>query len=852
MPQFQFKPDQPPLSDLLNHVHRGSLQLPDFQRSWVWDDDRIRDLLASVSQGWPVGAVLLLECGGGMKFKSRLFEGAPASTAKEERLVLDGQQRLTSLYLALKSGKPVRTVNAKGDEIERIYYFDIAKCVDGATDRIDAILSMPATKQLRSDFNRKVDLDLSTSEAEYKNLCIPAAVVFDGQSTRAWRRAFDDFHQHDREKSTLWDRFEPQVIDTIQNYRLPSIELARDTSREAVCMVFEKVNTGGKALDVFELVTASFAADDVDLREDWKARSKRLAQFPLVANVEGTDFLQAVTLVSLLRRPPLKDGRTYVGCKKRDVLDLNLADYQAIAGDIERGFLRAAQLLDRECVFDAGVLPYHSQLIPMAAIIAALGPRAIEEPGRSKLLRWYWCGVFGELYGGANETRFGHDLQEVLAWVDGGPEPSTVRDCNFAPRRLLSLRTRGSAAYKGVMAQLLQVGARDFFQGDEIERSRYFDDQVDIHHIFPVDWCEKQGKARARYDSVLNKTPLTKRTNTRLGGVSPRTYLERIERNGIKPAQIDEILATHAIDPKPLRADDFEVFLHERARSVLDLIERATGKPIAGRDAEEVIKDFGVSLVRSEATALGANNAVERLFANYEIVERIESGGMSEGFKVRSPDGGVYFLKKVPVSGIPADALRRELDIYNKLQRCDAVNVLHIHAFERDENHLALVTEFADGGTLANYVRSHKALTPSEAKAITLEVLTGLRELHSIEVVHRDLKAENVLLAKRRWKLGDFGISKNLSRVVTQGRTFQGHGTPGFAPPEQLDGATAHPSADVFSLGKLMTFTLTGQTDVDQVMLPSWRRLASRCTERVPDDRPSLDEVETELSGITV
>lgn len=851
MPQFQFKPDQPPLADLLNHVHRGSLQLPDFQRSWVWDDDRIRDLLASVSQGWPVGAILLLECGGGMKFKSRLFEGAPASTAKEERLVLDGQQRLTSLYLALKSGKPVRTVNAKGDEIERIYYFDIAKCVDGTTDRVDAILSLPPVKQLRSDFNRKVDLDLSTPEAEYKNLCIPANVVFDGQGTRAWRRAFDDFHQHDRSKSALWDLFEPEVIDTIQNYRLPSIELARDTSREAVCMVFEKVNTGGKPLDVFELVTASFAADDVDLREDWKARSKRISEYPLLANVEGTDFLQAVTLVSLLRRPPLKDGRTYVGCKKRDVLDLNLADYQSIAPDIERGFIRAAQLLDRECVFDAGVLPYHSQLIPTAAIIAALGPRAFEEPGRSKLLRWYWCGVFGELYGGANETRFGRDLQEVIAWIEGGLEPSTVRDSNFAPRRLLSLRTRGSAAYKGIMAQLLQAGARDFFQGDEIERSRYFDDRVDIHHIFPVDWCEKQGKPKDRYESVLNKTPLTKRTNTRLGGVSPQTYLDRIERSGITPAQVDEILATHVIDPKPLRGDDFDAFLRERARSVLDLIERATGKPIAGRDADEVVKDFGASLVRVEA-AVVTTNAVARLFSTYEVLTRLESGGMSEGFKVRATDGSIYFLKKVPVSGIPGDALRRELDVYTKLQRSAAVNVLQVHAFERDDEHLALVTEFADGGTLADYVRAHKALAPSEAKAIAFEVLTGLRELHSIEVVHRDLKAENVLRSGSKWKLGDFGISKNLARAVTQGRTFQGHGTPGFAPQEQLDGATAHPSADVFALGKLLTFVLTGQTDVDQVLLPSWRRLASRCTERVPDERPSLDEVETELSRIAV
>lgn len=854
MPQFHFKPDQPQLVELLRDVDRGALQLPDFQRSWVWDDDRIRDLLASVSQGWPVGAILVLECGGSLRFKARRLEGAPESGTREERLVLDGQQRLTSLYLALKSGKPVKTVNSKGEDVERVYYFDIAKCLDEVTDRFDAILALPPTRQLRSDFNRRLDFDLSSPELEYRHGCIPASVAFDGSATRTWRRAFDDFHGHDRDKSALWDRFEQEVIESLQGYRLPSIELARDTSREAVCMVFEKVNTGGKPLDVFELVTASFAASEFDLREDWNARSKRLGRHPVLANLQGTEFLQAVSLVSLNQRAPLKDGRKYVGAKKRDILDLDVSDYQRLADPIERGFLKAAQLLDRECVFDARVLPYQSQLTPLASIIADLGPIAMEEPARTKILQWYWCGVFGELYGGAIESRFGRDLQEVTAWVNGGPIPSTVRDSNFAPMRLLSLRTRGSAAYKGVMAQLLQAGARDFFQGDEVERSSYFDDRIDIHHVFAVDWCRKNDKRKERYDSILNKTPLTARTNKRLGGVSPQTYLDRIERGGISSETVDEILRTHLIDPASLRADAFDTFLQERARSMLDLIEDATGKPIAGRDSEEVRKAFDGSLERVAVVREPAmSNAVHRLFSTYEILERLPCGGMSEGYRVRSADGSVYFMKKVPLTGVPADALRRELDIYTKLQRSDAVNVLQVHAFERDDEHLALVTEFADGGTLHDYVGSQgSALDPTEAKSIAMQVVTGLRELHSLDVVHRDLKADNVLQASGKWKLGDFGISKNLARAVTQGRTFQGHGTPGFAPPEQLDGATAHRSADVYSLGKLITFLLTGQTDVDQVMLPSWAHIARRCTERVAEERPTLDEVETEILRIQV
>lgn len=135
----------------------------------------------------------------------------------------------------------------------------------------------------------------------------------------------------------LWDRFEAEIIETIQNYRLPSIELSRDTSREAVCMVFEKVNQAGKPLDAFELVTASFASDQLDLREDWYGRRERLSKHTLLKELEGTDFLQAVTLLWLHRRPATDRGH-YVGCKRRDVLDLNAADYRAVAGVVETGF----------------------------------------------------------------------------------------------------------------------------------------------------------------------------------------------------------------------------------------------------------------------------------------------------------------------------------------------------------------------------------------------------------------------------------------------------------------------------------------------------------------------------------
>jgi hypothetical protein len=111
-----FRTDEPHLHELLEEVHKGQIQLPDFQRGWVWDDDHIRALIASVSLSYPIGAVMLLEAGGaGVRFKPRLFEGVELSGRVDPaRLALDGQQRLTSLYMALRSGKPVQTRTGGG------------------------------------------------------------------------------------------------------------------------------------------------------------------------------------------------------------------------------------------------------------------------------------------------------------------------------------------------------------------------------------------------------------------------------------------------------------------------------------------------------------------------------------------------------------------------------------------------------------------------------------------------------------------------------------------------------------------------------------------------------------------
>ena len=581
------------LGGLLGEAADGSSQLPDFQRGWVWDDDHIRRLLASISLGYPIGAVMMLRAGGdSVRFKQRPLEGAPTQMQRAaDRLILDGQQRLTSLFQSLRLNRPVRTRDQRGREIERWYYIDMRQALDPHADREETVISLPAERQIKR-FGRDVVEDYSTPEREYAAMLFPLSKVFDADS---WMVDFQEFWEYDREKIQFWNTFNREIVKRFEQYQVPVIELGKDTPKEAVCQVFEKVNTGGVTLTVFELLTATYAADDFQLRPDWEERERCIHAQSILAGVSNTDFIQAVTLLATLERRQAalrggtdEDRAPGVGCKRADMLRLGLDEYQRWADPLMHGFERAAKFLHTQHLYDAKFLPYGSQLIPLAAILTVLGRDWEPLPAREKCARWYWCGVLGELYGGANETRFSRDLPEVVRWIrEGGPEPLTVYDAEFAPSRLLTLRTRNSAAYKGVYALLLREGACDWMTGVEASIATYFDEGIDIHHIFPQKWCRDHAIEPARCDSIVNKTPLASRTNRRIGGRSPSEYVALITADGISAGQLEGNLQSHLIDPAHLRSDNFDRHFHARQSLLLAAIRTAMGKAIGADGIEE-------------------------------------------------------------------------------------------------------------------------------------------------------------------------------------------------------------------------------------------------------------------------
>lgn len=851
-----FESHEPLLKDILADIHRGKVQLPDFQRPWVWPDNHIAALLASVSLAYPIGAVMLLQTGGaGVRFRPRAVHGVQleAETAPE-RLILDGQQRLTSLYGSLWSGQPIDTKDDKNKAIRRLYYFDIEKCLDINVDREDAVLSVPESRQLKSNFGRDIELDLQTQASEFEHGMVPAACMLEPTAFPAWRMSYMAHHGYDKERIEKITAFEREIWMRFQHFKVPVIQLLKTTPKEAVCQVFEKVNTGGVALSVFELMTATFAADDFQLVQDWETRKARLHEHEVLRAIKGRDFLQTVTLLSTFRQHRVDPSRG-VTAKKRAILALELEDYLACADDVEQGLLRAARLLARECVFDRRNLPYTTQLIPLGVVCAHLGKQFEEDAARRKLTRWYWCGVFGEMYGGANESRYANDVVELCAWIaDEAEPPRTVRNASFSPLRILSLQTRQSAAYKGAMALMVQRGSHDFINGDPIAHTQGFSLPVDVHHIFPKAWSEANEKPRRLYNCIANKAPLTAATNRTLGGKAPSIYLDRIVARGSVDAEtLNEMLATHYIQPQRMHEDDFEGFLLDRTRRLLDRIEEVTGNPIEGREAESIVEAFGGPLTWSTEEKQASQPKV-KLYEHYEVVREIATGGMSTVICARDlRDQALVCLKRVPTRGAEADALMREMQIYDRLARRDFAHSLEVFGVERDDISISLVTAWADGGTLEDFVEDSEAkrLLPKDAQAIGLTLLAAVAELHALDVVHRDIKPANLLQHQGAWKLADFGIAKNTSRLVTRA-TMQQRCTPGYAPPEQFAGRPAHPSMDIYALGKVLVFMLSGETDPDRITLPGWRELVADCSKREPDERPSIEAVAARLGAILV
>ncbi|HCU11021.1 MAG TPA: hypothetical protein DGB72_02725 [Gemmatimonadetes bacterium] len=560
MEAFQVHPHS--LDWLLSTIHEGQLALPDFQRDFVWDPRATEELIESISRSFPAGSLLFMPYRE-RTFRPRAVANAPEVTAPPSKLILDGQQRLTSLYQAFYGVGDSRyfidlqVLLDTGDVEEAIFYRHHTRCGrygDIKQQAAQLVLPLGVLFGVKGGFDAWIDevIDLRPEE---------------GEERRALKARLRDVHQ--------------THVKTIETYRFPVIELDPTTELEAICSIFETLNRTGVRLTVFELLAARFYADDLDLRRLWE---ETLASRALIAEFEIDPYyvLQSVAL------------RKTSSCQRADVLKLRREDLDKHWDAVADGYEQALHMLRHECgVLTRKWLPYQYLLVPLAAswreATGVTGP--LEGRNKQKLQQWFWCSSFSQTYEFAANTQAARDYVEIIRWLSEGPPPEPVGEFALEPGRLREVTPRQQSIYKATISVVLRHGAKDFHTAGPITPAGIAAHGVDDHHIFPRAFLRDRVAELGLVDCVLNRTMIDATTNRRIGARAPSDYLDEMEGE-LEEVALSGLLESHLLPAErdsPLRTDRFEAFISAREASLEREIRRLTGAVVAVESVESAL-----------------------------------------------------------------------------------------------------------------------------------------------------------------------------------------------------------------------------------------------------------------------
>lgn len=563
-----FKTNPERLDYLIQSIHNREVALPDFQRNFVWDPAETEELIESICQNYPAGSLLKIRNATGFPFAPREFAGAPSLDGHSPSfLVLDGQQRLTSLYQALYGVGDNRYLFCLGGILEKR---DLEDCVF-------YVRAWKFERDYASDAQQAVDFTLPISEL------FATSGRFEGWLDRILEIR-EETGDARRELKTRLRAAKEEWLTSLEQYEFPVVELAETTTADAVCTIFETLNRTGVKLSVFDLLGAKFWPKEVRLRDLW---ATALQEHTILAeyDIDPYYLLQTMALMRTKGAP---------SCKRGDVLRLTADDVKEGWSATVAGFTAFLKLLRDDCgVIVPGLVPYATMIITGSALMAVIarykGPKV--GAARSKIVRWFWCSALSQAYDNAANSRAARDYQDLCAWFEDGEAPSVVSDFGFDPGILGAVTSRQRAIYRSCMALILHNGALDFHCGNLITAKLMTEESIDDHHLFPAAYLaeHRPDVAAVTRDCILNRTYIDKFTNIRIGKRAPSDYLGEIAEE-MGEERVDQILTSHMLpvgSDSPLRADDFDAFLDYRRQQLVDAIVDATGMSLATPAATE-------------------------------------------------------------------------------------------------------------------------------------------------------------------------------------------------------------------------------------------------------------------------
>lgn len=567
-------PDNQKLLDLVDLGRKGKIVLPQFQRNFVWGRDDITDLLTSILQGHFIGSFLMLETEhDNVPFAYRALEGVQIypEQLKPDLMVLDGQQRLTSLHYVFAAPQ----ISLRWTKYPYRFFLNLKEVTAGNLDR--------------AIFSERADYSGQYLEQQYQfdNLVVPFTVL---ETWDQWLFQYEQWlanQDRDRYFNEYFPVYRPkwaEAIGGIRNFLVPTLAIPKvpnnDDRRIAeLCAIFEKMNSTGVRLSVYDLLTARLYKYKIDQHALWETAVESHPLLNQFSDGKPDEYgVYTLRTIALIRGMDVKSS---------SLINFTPANYEAdwrvAVNYMEKALERITSTNSQGFgVFDGRWAPYSTMVSPLAAMLYAIEHRGLDHRAYKVMRRWYWASVFRERYAGSVESTIYRDYQDFLrAATDPAFEPEAVIDArvNIVDNKAYSLRSinRVNSVYRGVMCLVALRGAKDFQSDDSIEFHTLED-----HHIFPqayLSHLKEHGLAitSADINCVLNRTLISAHTNRKISRSSPSEYLTKL----VPADRTETIMRSHFIDDLALdamSADNFDDFMYAREIELLsEIAQQITG-----------------------------------------------------------------------------------------------------------------------------------------------------------------------------------------------------------------------------------------------------------------------------------
>jgi hypothetical protein len=549
----QPKPDSKKYSDLISEIQKGVIKIPKFQRDFVWSIDKTAYLLDSILKGYPIGTFILWQTDERINDIKNVgnLEIPPTPDGTKVQYVLDGQQRITSLYAAYLGAK-IQKVGEKK-----------------ITDYSDIVVN------LDTDINESEDQVISAEPTGKKYISLNAVLNFSYQKAKS-----------------LSDRFSEEELGRIDSYSTAfktyefSTVVLRKEDIDSAIEVFTRINTGGQTLTLFEIISAKTYDEKqhFDMQEKWEDFIRELKEIKY-ESISSTVVLSVLSLV--LSRTKECKRKTIITLDKQDIIDTWSKVISALKDSID--YFRTTYRIPV-----SHLLPYDSLLVPFAYFFYYKNDRP-EAEQRKYLEEFFWRMSLSSRYSSSTESRLAQDIKRIdKILVDVRPEYSDIKVNLDSPQVLIDTNfSAGNSYCKAILCLLAYQEPKDFRDNGKVILDNSWlkvANSKNFHHFFPKAYLK--GKTVLDSNSLMNITLVSDHLNKRkIGAKAPSIYIgDFADQN----SEINTALNSHFIDIKGhgVESDDYQQFLTARAEKIFtrlkSRIELTRTEP-ANEEIEELI-----------------------------------------------------------------------------------------------------------------------------------------------------------------------------------------------------------------------------------------------------------------------